>query len=108
MGPIQDGAGTIDPGEPEVPDAAVSMIYLGTDGVRGGADDVIFEVTTGEFGDYLIPGLPSGFYEADLEPSSLPAGAIPHADRGRFDVHRGFPLNVPVWLPAGQGRRRRS
>ncbi len=75
-----DGGGAVDTGEPGVSGAELAVTFLGSDGIPGTDDDVDFTTTTDESGSHLIPGLPSGFYRADLDLATLPVGATPHSD----------------------------
>jgi hypothetical protein len=80
-----DGAGERDPAEPGVADVGITITYLGRDDMAGGNDDVTFATVSGADGGYLFMGLPSGFYTAVLDESSLPPGAAAGADRDGGD-----------------------
>ena len=97
-----NGDGIQDPGEDGVPDATVTITWLGPDGVPGGDDDLTYPpATTGPNGEYLFESLPEGEYTVavdGLDPSFVPS----------FDPDSGTtnPDNIcAVRLDPGQGRR---
>jgi uncharacterized repeat protein (TIGR01451 family)/fimbrial isopeptide formation D2 family protein len=61
--------------EPGVGGGVVAVAYLGPDEPIG--TDVTFTVLTGATGEYSVPGLPSGFFEVELDTTTLPAGIEP-------------------------------
>ncbi|MCP4964059.1 MAG: isopeptide-forming domain-containing fimbrial protein [bacterium] len=72
--------GVADPDEPGVADVVVTVTFLGNDGVVGGGDDVVFTAVTDSNGNYTVPGLPSGFYTAQIDESTLPSGLTANGD----------------------------
>ncbi|MDJ0923098.1 MAG: SdrD B-like domain-containing protein [Acidimicrobiia bacterium] len=73
--------GIADAGEPGVPDVNIDVTYFGVDDTAGGGDDVRFVATADGSGSYLIPGLPSGFYDAIVDETTLPEGSTANSDR---------------------------
>jgi len=69
-----------DPDEPGLVGVTVTVTFFGPDGVAGGADDVSFAAATDETGLYTVPGLPSGFYRAEVDPTTVPTGLVFTAD----------------------------
>ncbi|MFV0525282.1 MAG: SdrD B-like domain-containing protein [Acidimicrobiales bacterium] len=70
-----DGDGVQDQGEPGVGGVAVTVTYLGPDGVVGGGDDVTVSTRTDANGRYRVDGLPFGEYIVTIDRSTLPSGA---------------------------------
>ncbi len=59
-----DADGSTDAGEPGVPDAGITVTWLGGDGVAGGGDDFVAVATTSDLdGGYVATGLPAGNFE---------------------------------------------
>jgi hypothetical protein len=80
-----DGSGEREAAEPGVADATIAVTYLGPDDVAGGGDDVVFAAASDAAGNYMLPGLPSGFYTAVLDEATLPPGAAASIDRDGGD-----------------------
>lgn len=91
-----DGGGERDAAEPGVAGAVVTVTYLGPDDEAGGGDDVAFATTSDATGNYLLLGLPSGFYSVVLDEATLPPGASAHIDRDGGD-----PLETQLALGLG-------
>ncbi|MBH0130351.1 SdrD B-like domain-containing protein [Salinibacterium sp. NK8237] len=72
--------GVQDDGEPGLPDAVVTLVWFGPDGVAGNGDDVTFTDTTDSTGKYFFGGLPEGNYTATVDTETLPAGVTPTFD----------------------------
>jgi fimbrial isopeptide formation D2 family protein/uncharacterized repeat protein (TIGR01451 family) len=51
-----------------LPGVAITVTYLGQDGVAGGGDDVVFTTVTDASGKYLVDGLPLGNYTVGAVP----------------------------------------
>ena len=88
--------GVQDVGEPGLPDAEVTLVWFGPDGVAGGSDDVTFTETTDSAGKYLFDGLPEGSYTVTVDTDTLPAGVTP-----TFDADAG--PNQPTATTAASG-----
>jgi uncharacterized repeat protein (TIGR01451 family)/fimbrial isopeptide formation D2 family protein/LPXTG-motif cell wall-anchored protein len=74
-----DGDGILDPGEPGIPGAQVTLTWFGPDNTAGGGDDVVLPVqTTGPDGTYLFEHLLAGNFRVDV--ADIPAGLAPTAD----------------------------
>jgi len=58
----------------------VTVTFLGPDGVAGGGDDVVVVTTTDADGNYIVPGLPSGFYSAEVDLGTVLTGLTVTAD----------------------------
>ena len=69
---VQDGA------EQPIPNATVTVTYLGSGGVVGGGDDETHVTTTDGSGLYLVEDLPGGNYTVVV--SGLPSGMTPSYD----------------------------
>lgn len=67
----RDGDENQDADEPGIPLAAVTVTWLGQDGVAGG-DDVVYTTTTDATGHYAVANLPAGNYTVGVEPLTLP------------------------------------
>ncbi len=75
---LANGDGTYDAGnDVPIPGVAVTVTYLGQDGVPGGGDDIIYTTTTDATGTYLVTGLPFGAYTVTVTP---PASLNPTYD----------------------------
>jgi hypothetical protein len=86
-------------GEIGVPNASITVTFFGPDGVAGGGDDVAFTTTTDADGNYLVPGLPSGYYSAAIDPASLPPGLAVSGD-----LDGGDPLLTLFTLGAAEDK----
>ena len=74
-----DGDGTVDPGEPGIPAATVTLLGAGPDGLLDTPDDVDYGTqTTGTDGSYLFEYLPAGPFRVTV--ADLPAGVSNTAD----------------------------
>ncbi len=62
--------------EPGIPNASVTVVWFGPDGVFGGGDDQTFSATTDSAGMYLVTSLPPGEYQVSIDPASLPEGLV--------------------------------
>jgi hypothetical protein len=89
--------GVPDDGEPGVDAVLVAVVYLGTDGVRGGGDDVEIPLVTNIDGLYDVGGLVGGAYRIELGDSTLPAGSVPHSD-----LDGGDPAETHLLLSIGE------
>jgi hypothetical protein len=95
----RDGDGTIDPGEPGIPGAMISLTWAGPDGILGTADDVVYPTqTTDASGNYRFENLPAGQFRVDV--ANLPPGVSP-----TFDPDAGAPNTALVSLSPGQTNR---
>jgi fimbrial isopeptide formation D2 family protein/uncharacterized repeat protein (TIGR01451 family) len=64
-----NGDGTFDAAtDRPLPGVAITVTYLGQDGVVGGGDDVVFTTVTDAGGKYLVTGLPLGNYTVAAVP----------------------------------------
>lgn len=71
----------LDPSDPRLAGVAVTVTYLGADGLPGGGDDEVYSTVTGAGGSYSVDHLPAGNYRVSVAPSSLPiAGLTPSYD----------------------------
>ncbi|WP_344017358.1 SdrD B-like domain-containing protein, partial [Microlunatus capsulatus] len=95
----QDRDGRRDAGEPGLPGLAVTVTWLGADGVLGGDDDLVFPTTTDDDGRYRVAGLPGGRYQVVLDGAGIPRPLSASAD-----LDGGDPLVTAVELTAGQVR----
>ena len=73
-----DGNGFPDPGEPPIPNATVTVTYLGPAGIAGDGDDEVHVMTTGGSGRYLVEDLPGGAYTVAV--TGIPPGLAPTYD----------------------------
>ncbi len=73
-----DGNGFPDPGEPPIPNATVTITYLGPAGIAGDGDDEVHVTTTGGSGRYLVEDLPGGPYTVAV--TGIPSGLAPTYD----------------------------
>ena len=74
-----NGDGVLDPGEPGIPNATVTVVWLGPDGRPGGGDDVPFPAaTTDAAGGWTVTNLPPGSYSVTV--TTLPPGLTPTFD----------------------------
>ena len=76
----RDADGVQDPGEPGLPGVVVRLVWPGTDGTVGTADDLQLAVTTGPDGRWSVADLPAGRYALRLDPNSYPDGTSPVSD----------------------------
>ncbi|MBH0022899.1 SdrD B-like domain-containing protein [Salinibacterium sp. SWN248] len=90
--------GVKDAGEPGLPDAEVTLVWFGPDGVAGGGDDVTFVETTDSNGKYLFDGLPEGNYTATVDTTTLPSGVTP-----TFDADAGPNQPTAATVASGVG-----
>ncbi len=70
--------GVQDAGEQPIPNATVTVTYLGLDGAAGGGDDEVHVTTTDGDGLYLVEDLPGGSYTVVV--TGLPSGVTPAYD----------------------------
>jgi uncharacterized repeat protein (TIGR01451 family) len=69
----RDADGVQDPGESNIANAQVNLVFGGYDGIFGNADDVnMGNILTDTNGKYLFNNLPPGNYRATLNPASVP------------------------------------
>jgi len=73
-----NGDGVQDASEQPIPNATVTVTYLGPDGVVGGGDDEVHTTVTDAAGAYLVENLPGGDYTVVV--SNVPAGMAPSYD----------------------------
>ncbi len=76
----RNGDGVQDADEPGLPGVAVRVVWPGTDGTAGTADDLALRVVTDGAGRWTATGLPAGRYSLTLDPASYPAGTSPVSD----------------------------
>jgi uncharacterized repeat protein (TIGR01451 family)/fimbrial isopeptide formation D2 family protein len=74
-----DGDGVQQPGEPGLRGVGVTVTWLGTDGVIGTADDLVFGALTDDEGDWLVRDLPNGDYTVAVT-SGVAPGFVPTHD----------------------------
>lgn len=92
---LANGDGTFDAGsDVGIPGVAVTVTYLGPDGVAGGGDDIIYTTTTDATGTYQVTGLPFGAFTVTVTP---PASLNPTFDADGI----GTPNTSAVTLSAG-------
>ncbi|WP_232056120.1 SdrD B-like domain-containing protein [Tuwongella immobilis] len=66
-------------GEPGIPNAKVTVTWLGVDGVLGGGDDIVYNpVTTDANGNWTLGSLPPGNFKVQV--TNLPEGVVPTYD----------------------------
>jgi len=87
-----NGDGVQNAGEPPIPGAQVTVVYLGPDGVPGGGDDETHVTTTDAAGSYLVDRLPGGAYSVTVT-GGVPAGMTPS-----FDLDDGTTSPDGQWL----------
>ncbi len=91
---LGNGDGTFDAGSDyPIPGVAVTVTYLGPDGVAGGGDDIVYNTVTDAQGKYLVTQLPLGNYTVTVTP---PAGLTPTFDSNGV----GSPNSSAVTLTA--------
>ncbi|MBH0116752.1 isopeptide-forming domain-containing fimbrial protein [Salinibacterium sp. NG253] len=90
--------GVKDAGEPGLPDAEVTLVWFGPDGVAGGGDDVTFVEITDSNGEYLFDSLPEGNYTATVDTTTLPSGVTP-----TFDADAGPNQPTATTVASGVG-----
>lgn len=73
-----DGDGVRDRGEAPLREVRVDVTGAGPDGVDGTADDVATSATTGQRGEWAVPGLPRGTVQVTV--GGLPGGMVATAD----------------------------
>ncbi|MBB3044562.1 SdrD B-like domain-containing protein [Nocardioides soli] len=80
-----DEDGTVDAGEPRLPDVDIHPTWAGFDGNFGTADDVDYGTrTTDAQGEYVVANLPPGRYRVTVVAATLPAGV-----RAVYDLDGG-------------------
>jgi fimbrial isopeptide formation D2 family protein len=73
----RNGDGVQDAGEPGQPGITIRLIDAGADGELGTADDVVVDSTvTDADGSYEFVGVRPGDYGIEVDPSTLPTGAV--------------------------------
>jgi large repetitive protein len=75
-----NGNGTIDAGEPGLPDVGITMVWAGVDKTFGTPDDVTSTTTTDHAGNYLFTARPAGQYRVTVNTADLPTGVAPTHD----------------------------
>ena len=96
----ENADGVIDAGEAGIPGVTLTATWAGPDGVFGTLDDLVLpSVTTGPDGSYLVPNLPGGLFQVELDPTTLPVGMQP-----TYDVDSGTMRTATVSLAQGQNR----
>ncbi len=94
-----DGDGVVDPGEPPIPGAGVTLTWAGVDGLLDTADDVALpEVVTDADGLYGFTGLPAGTFRVAVT-SGIPDGLVPV-----FDLDGSDDAVAEVALAEGEAR----
>ncbi|NHZ70249.1 MAG: DUF11 domain-containing protein [Proteobacteria bacterium] len=97
---IDVSADTIqDPFEPGVASVGIDVVWLGSDGVTGGGDDVIIATTTDASGMYMVDGLVGGNYDVVMDIATLPVGY-----EANSDLDGGDPTTSGVVLAVAQVR----
>lgn len=87
--------GVQDPGEPGLPNVAVTLHWNGFDGEAGNLDDVTATLTTDATGHYLFGGLPPGDYTITVDTATLPPGmTLTFAPDGGTDATSAFTLGL--------------
>ncbi len=81
--------------EPGLFAAPIEVTYFGPDDNPGGGDDVTFTTLTLAQGDFLVPGVPSGFFEVSVDPATLPTGLS-----FSKDIDAGDPTKTSVTVGA--------
>ena len=76
----RDGDGAHGTDEPGIGSTTVTVTFFGFNGVSGGGDDVVYTVTTGTDGSYLVDYLPAGDYDVTVTGMPL-ANVTPTFDR---------------------------
>ena len=64
----QNGDGVQQGGEPGIVGAAITVTWLGPDGVLGGGDDLVFNTTTAANGLWSVGNLPPGNFSVSVTP----------------------------------------
>ena len=96
----ENADGVIDASEAGIPGVTLTVTWAGPDGVFGTPDDLVLpSVTTGPDGSYLVPNLPAGLFQVELDPATLPVGMQP-----TYDVDAGTLRSATVSLEQGQNR----
>ena len=87
--------GVQDAGEPGIPGVGIRVTYLGTDGVVGGGDDLVFTATTDSTGAWSVTQVPDGKFIVSVI-SGVPAGFSPtyDADSGTTSPDQTSALTV--------------
>ncbi|QDU63128.1 Serine-aspartate repeat-containing protein D precursor [Planctomycetes bacterium Pan216] len=67
-----NGDGIQDSGEPGLPGVTIDLSWAGQDGIQGNDDDVVFQTTTDQNGNYTFTNLPEGNYVVDVDEATLP------------------------------------
>ena len=68
-----NGDGIQTPNEPGIPHATVTLVWYGPDGVLGGNDDATLTTITDSNGKYQFTDLPSGNFQVNVNPATIPA-----------------------------------
>jgi len=85
--------------EPGVGSVALNVIWLGSDGVPGGGDDVAIATVTDSSGGYSVGGLVGGSYDVIMDVLTLPVGY-----EANSDLDGGDPSMTNVPLGVGEQR----
>lgn len=84
-----NGDGVQTAGEPSLPGIGITVLFAGTDGTFGTADDESHATTTDSNGDYHVGQLPGGLYRVT---AATPAGMTPS-----YDLDGGTATPNGVW-----------
>ena len=100
-----DGDGIVDPAESGVPNVTVRVVWHGPEGA------VTIPVVTGADGSWVLPSLPAGAYDVELDDTTTPTGTVPTTattdavtlpvgGHGRVDFGIAEPASVgsTVWI----------
>ena len=91
-----NGNGIADVGEPPLSGVTITLLYAGSDGILGTADDVTRVTTTNASGDYSFTGLLPGAYQiTETNPANYTS--LADADGGNADV-------ISTTLAVGQNK----
>ncbi len=86
--------------EPGIPNAKVTVVWFGPDGVAGGGDDKSFTAFTDSDGKYLVTSLPPGEYTVSVDPTTLAEGLVQ-----TFDLNGvGTPHTTTLTAVSGTNR----
>ena len=89
--------------EPGIPGATIDVVWAGPSGdFSNVADNVPYTAVTDGSGSYLVPNLPGGSYQVDVDSATLPTGLTP-----TFDLDGGLLTPDGSWagsLAAGQDK----